>query len=51
MHATQWSDDDAYWTATYPFMFPESRFAQAAEGLPKLLKLAGSSEGCDLDLF
>jgi SAM-dependent methyltransferase len=50
MHATQWSDDDAYWTATYPFMFPESRFVQAATGLPKLLALVGCSEGTVLDL-
>jgi SAM-dependent methyltransferase len=50
MRAIQWSDDDAYWAATYPFMFPESRFIEAAANLPKLLALAGCRQGNALDL-
>jgi 2-polyprenyl-3-methyl-5-hydroxy-6-metoxy-1,4-benzoquinol methylase len=49
MHSTPWFEDDDYWTASYPFMFPEPSFAAAASDIPKLA-LSGCNEGAVLDL-
>jgi SAM-dependent methyltransferase len=45
-----WFEDDAFWVATYPFMFPDSGFAGALSDIPKLLALSGCREGAVLDL-
>jgi SAM-dependent methyltransferase len=50
MKATTWSDDDAYWIASYPFFFSESRFAEAIADIPKLTRLSGRTAGTVLDL-
>ncbi len=50
MQPTAWFENDAYWIATYPFMFPESSFDAATSDIGKLLKLSGCSEGAVLDL-
>lgn len=36
----EWFDDDALWRGLYPFLFPESRFEEAAATVEKLLALA-----------
>jgi SAM-dependent methyltransferase len=35
----EWFDDDSFWIELYPFMFPERRFADAAEQTERLVKL------------
>jgi len=40
-----WFADDAFWEATYPFMFPETRFAGAGEEIDRVLALAGMTPG------
>jgi SAM-dependent methyltransferase len=50
MEPTPWFDNDAYWTATFPFMFPEESFATALSNIPKLVALSGCSGGAVLDL-
>jgi len=39
--AKEWFDNESIWRETYPFMFPESRFAVAAENVAKAIKLTG----------
>ena len=43
--ADEWFADDAFWEATYPFMFPESRFAGAADEVDRVLALTGMAPG------
>lgn len=38
-----WFTDETFWESTYPFMFPEARFAASAESISKLLELAGTA--------
>ncbi len=46
----EWFEDERFWVDTYPFMFPDKRFEQAAEQMEKLLELT-KFEPCDvLDL-
>jgi SAM-dependent methyltransferase len=50
MREPEWFDDEAFWEATYPFMFGEERFAQAPEQVEKALALAGPRGTAALDL-
>jgi SAM-dependent methyltransferase len=45
-----WFADEDFWEAAFPFMFPEARFANAAEQAEKVLKLVGAEPQCILDL-
>lgn len=38
--ADEWFADEAFWTATYPLMFPEARFADAGREVDQVLALA-----------
>jgi SAM-dependent methyltransferase len=45
-----WFANDAFWEATYSFMFPETRFVAAAAQVSKIEALTGLSTGDVLDL-
>lgn len=45
-----WFEDESFWTATFPFMFPEARFLAAADEVSKIMMLAKVSTGKVLDL-
>ncbi len=45
-----WFESESFWTAMFPFMFPETSFAAAAENVPKVAALVGVSGGDVLDL-
>jgi len=45
-----WFTDEEFWIATYPFMFPDTAFAAAAEDAPKVMALSGCAGGALLDL-
>jgi SAM-dependent methyltransferase len=45
-----WFLDEEFWAATFPFMFPPSSFADAAEHVGDLLALADLAFGSVLDL-
>ncbi len=47
---TEWFDDDSFWIGLYPFMFPEQRFADAADQADKLMRLANPQGKKVLDL-
>ena len=46
----QWFEDDSFWNALYPFMFPSRRFDVAEEEAGDILNLAGVGGGDALDL-
>jgi 2-polyprenyl-3-methyl-5-hydroxy-6-metoxy-1,4-benzoquinol methylase len=46
----EWFDDDAFWRATFPFIFSEKRLALADEMIGKALKLTGLEGKSALDL-
>jgi SAM-dependent methyltransferase len=46
----EWFSDDEFWTASFPFMFPEESFDEAREQVPKILSLTGVTKGNVLDL-
>ncbi len=46
----EWFDDGALWRDLYPFIFPERRFADAAEEIDKVLALTKIKGGSVLDL-
>jgi SAM-dependent methyltransferase len=46
----EWFDDDGFWRALYPFMFPEQRFAGTPEEIGKVLALANPGGMAALDL-
>ena len=46
----EWFDDDTFWRELYPFMFPESRFANAADEIEKVLALTRPTGRAALDL-
>jgi SAM-dependent methyltransferase len=46
----EWFADEAFWEASYPAMFPESRFRAAEEEIEALLELAHRPVGPILDL-
>ena len=45
-----WFTDAEFWIATYPFMFPDTAFAAAAEDAAKVMALSGCAGGALLDL-
>lgn len=47
---TEWFDDDSFWIKLYPFMFPEQRFADAADQAERLVKLTNPQGREVLDL-
>jgi SAM-dependent methyltransferase len=49
-HRKAWFDNEALWRETYSYMFPESRFAGAAETMDQALQLTGIVDGSVLDL-
>lgn len=46
----EWFADDAFWAATYPTMFPESRLAQAPTEVERVLALVGQPPMDVLDM-
>jgi SAM-dependent methyltransferase len=46
----EWFADEAFWIASYPIMFPESRFVAATTDVEQILALVQRSEGRVLDL-
>jgi len=46
MQSVPWFEDEDFWTATYPFMFPEESFERAASEISKIIALTGCAEGC-----
>jgi SAM-dependent methyltransferase len=48
--ADNWFESDSYWSAMFPFMFPETSFTAAADNVPKIAALTGVSAGNVLDL-
>ncbi len=48
--ADEWFADEAFWMATYPFMFPEKRIAAADSDVEQILALAQRENGNVLDL-
>jgi SAM-dependent methyltransferase len=45
-----WFEDEGFWAATYPIIFPDERFVVAEEQVDKILKLVGFQPGAVLDL-
>jgi SAM-dependent methyltransferase len=45
-----WFESNALWAELFPFMFPESSFADAAGNVPKIAALSGVQSGNVLDL-
>lgn len=45
-----WFDSESFWTALFPFMFPQTSFDAAAENVPKLIAMTGIAGGRVLDL-
>jgi SAM-dependent methyltransferase len=48
--AKEWFDEDAFWRKTFPFMFPEKRFAVASETVDRVLTLTKPPGKTALDL-
>ncbi len=47
---SEWFEDESFWEAMYPFMFPPDRFAAAEAETEKILHLADFRGGSVLDL-
>jgi SAM-dependent methyltransferase len=47
---TEWYADEEMWEATYPMMFPATRFAEAPRETHEILSLIGRTSGSVLDL-
>lgn len=45
-----WFEDEDFWAATYPILFPEENFVVAEEQVEKILKRVGFRPGAVLDL-
>ena len=45
-----WFEDEAFWMALYPYLFPEDQFALAAEHVDQLLALVAPAGQGVLDL-
>ena len=41
-----WHEDDEFWQATMPVLFPEERLQAAAGEVQKVLELSGAPQGC-----
>jgi len=46
----EWFADEQFWIASYPFMFPDSRFAAASIDVDQILALVQKHDGAVLDL-
>ena len=46
----EWFEDEEFWRALYPYMFPAERFAAAPEQVGQVLALSGCTGGKVLDL-
>lgn len=47
---TTWFEDDSFWESSFPFLFPDEKFALAEEQVCQLSKLTGSPFSRVLDL-
>ena len=45
-----WFEDEAFWMALYPYLFPEEQFARAEEQVDQLLALVAPAGHVVLDL-
>jgi SAM-dependent methyltransferase len=45
-----WFENEEFWRAFYPWMFPERRFQSAPQEVEQLLALSGVTQGAALDL-
>jgi SAM-dependent methyltransferase len=45
-----WHENDEFWSASFPFMFPASRLAAATGEVGKIIELTGCKAGSVLDL-
>jgi len=45
-----WFENDEFWIATYPFMFPETSFATAISDVTKIMAISGRRNGAVLDM-
>jgi SAM-dependent methyltransferase len=50
MKPTSWFESEAFWIATYPFMFSDESFSTAVSDVPKIIALSGCTGGTVLDL-
>jgi SAM-dependent methyltransferase len=46
----EWFSDEAFWAESYPFLFPEGRFAAGVAEVERVLALTGREQGRVLDL-
>ena len=46
----EWFDDDSFWRDLYPYLFPESRFANALKDADRVLALTKPKGKAVLDL-
>ena len=44
-----WFEDEAFWMALYPYLFPDEQFALAEEQVDQLLALVGFTQERTLD--
>src|SRR4051812_32669357 len=42
--AVPWFENEDFWTAAYPFMFPETSFDRAKAEIPKMVTLMGATK-------
>ncbi len=47
---SQWFEDESFWNALYPVLFPDRRFEVAEDEVRSVLELTGIGEGDALDL-
>ena len=45
MQPSPWFEDEDFWAATYPFMFPQESFERAASEIPNIMALTGWAGG------
>ena len=45
MQQSEWFNDESFWIATYPFMFPEDSFERAIAEIPKIVTLTECPKG------
>jgi SAM-dependent methyltransferase len=46
----EWFENEKFWVALYPYMFPPARFERSSEEVDKILQLTGCKKGSALDL-
>jgi hypothetical protein len=45
-----WFEDDSFWKASYPFLFPDEKFAAAEEQVSQLRSAISEAQGAPYDL-